>query len=181
MFGTNAFHLSLAEALVKGGKQRVQPPMWILRETLSFVAISTNRDKVISEIETLVHIQLTFMFLKKQLLHRHIIRVLHWFYIQVSIWKSIRTVKLCLLCCANQITVNSASQLILYVRSTRGCSTKLIPSLHWSAAINGFSLLGTLIRRTKLHLFVRSCYKAQASPPFYWEAESDKLHLSNYY
>jgi hypothetical protein len=62
--------------------------------------------------------------------------------------------------------VNSASQLILCVRSTWGCSSKLIPSLHWSAAVNGFSLRGKLIRRTRLHLFCAFCYKAQASLPF---------------
>ena len=34
MFRTNTFHLPLAVALVKGGKQRVHPPKWILREAL---------------------------------------------------------------------------------------------------------------------------------------------------
>jgi len=71
--------------------------------------------------------------------------------------------------------VNSASQLIICVRSTWGCSSKLIPTLHWSAAVNGFSLRGTLIRRKRLHPFVRSATKRR--PPYHF---TDKLSRTNF-
>jgi hypothetical protein len=76
MFRTNTFHLPLAEALVKGGKHHVHTPKCILRETFSFVAIRTDRGKVVSEIVTLVDIQQTCMFPNKQILYRHFIHVL---------------------------------------------------------------------------------------------------------
>jgi hypothetical protein len=63
--------------------------------------IIRKRDKAISEIEILVHIQLTYVLLNKQFVYPHFIYVFHWLYVQVSVWKSIGTVKSCLLCCAN--------------------------------------------------------------------------------